>query len=93
MRILPSSGSFCLQARQAGQELLGRWGACWGFNSLERGFLMLKILSVLFVSAYCVIVTYERGSEVRECRFEGPAALQYYADQGDDIAQLVLETT
>lgn len=51
---------------------------------------MLKILSVLFVSAYCVIVTYQRGDEVRECKFEGSAALQYYADAGDDIALAVL---
>lgn len=54
---------------------------------------MLRILSVLFVSAYCVIVTYQRGDEVRECRYEGSAALQYYADCDDEVARLVLETT
>lgn len=52
---------------------------------------MLRILSVLFVSASLVVVTYQRGDEVRECRYEGPAALQYYADTcGDDIALAVL---
>lgn len=51
----------------------------------------MRILSVLFVSGCLVVVTYERAGEVRECRYEGPAALQYYADTcGDDIALAVL---
>jgi len=55
---------------------------------------MLKILSVTFLGAYLVVVTYERGEEVRTCRYDGPQALAYYADVcDDDVARLVLETT